>query len=136
MASARSLSSSSSATGAWAFAIFPLVDSGSFALLLLAVVVGQGVVHTAMFGPMAALYAELFPTRVRYTGASLGLGLAGIAAGLAPLVFAALGAKPGDSLVVSVVIAACCLLTVVCVRLTRETSATPISGPDRVEEPA
>jgi MFS family permease len=124
------------AMGAWAFALFPLVDTGSFALLLVALVVGQGVVHTAMFGPMAALYAELFPTRVRYTGASLGLGLAGIASGLAPLVFAALGAKPGDSLVVSVVIAACCLLTVVCVRLTRETSATPISGPDRVEEPA
>jgi MFS family permease len=123
------------AMGAWAFAIFPLVDSGSFALLLLAVVVGQGVVHTAMFGPMAAVYAEIFPARVRYTGASLGLGLAGIASGLAPLVFASIGAKPGDSLVVSVVVAACCLLTVACVRLTRETRATAVTGDDRVEEP-
>jgi len=121
---------------AWAFAIFPLVDSGSFALLLLAVVVGQGVIHTAMFGPMAALYAELFPARVRYTGASLGLGLAGIASGLAPLVFAALGAQPGNSIVVSVVMAACCLLTVGCVRLVRETSAAPAAGGERVGEPA
>jgi MFS family permease len=110
------------AMGVWAFAIFPLIDTKSFVLLTVAVVVGQGITHPAMYGPMAALYAELFSTRVRYTGASLGYQIAGIGAGIAPLVFASLGAATGSSVVVSVVIAACCLLTVACVRITGETS--------------
>ncbi|MGI5131310.1 MFS transporter [Pseudonocardia sp. CA-107938] len=115
------------AMGLWAFAIFPLIDSKSFLLLLVAVVVGQGIIHTAMYGPMAALYSELFPTHVRYTGASLGYQLAGIGAGLAPLVFAAIGAATGSSLVVSLVIAACCLLTVGCVQLLGETGTSALS---------
>src|SRR5690349_18588706 len=72
----------------WAFLLFPMVDSGSTALLVLAVVVGQGIVHAAMYGPLAALYTELFSTRARYTGASLGYQIAGIGAGLGPGVFA------------------------------------------------
>jgi len=123
------------AMGVWAFALFPLIDSKSFLLLTVAVVVGQGITHPAMYGPMAALYAELFSTRVRYTGASLGYQIAGIGAGIAPLVFASLGAATGSSLVVSLVIAACCLLTVVCVRLTGETKDASMSEPavDAVE---
>jgi MFS family permease len=123
------------AMGAWAFAMFPLIDSKSFLLLTLAVVVGQGITHPAMYGPMAALYAELFATRVRYTGASLGYQIAGIGAGIAPLVFASIGAATGSSLVVSLVIAACCLLTVACVRLTAETRDATMTEPavDAVE---
>ncbi|MGW7238355.1 MFS transporter [Streptomyces sp. NPDC054804] len=60
------------AVGAYSFALFPLVDTGSTALLVLALVVGQSLVHPMMYGPLAALYTELFSTRSRYTGASLG----------------------------------------------------------------
>jgi MFS family permease len=120
------------AMGLWAFALFPLIDTKSFLLLTLAVVVGQGITHPAMYGPMAALYAELFSTRVRYTGASLGYQIAGIGAGIAPLVFASLGAATGSTVVVSVVIAACCLLTVACVRLTAETKDSTLSDPAAV----
>jgi MFS family permease len=114
----------------WAFVLFPLVESGSTALLVLAVVVGQGVVHAAMYGPLAALYTELFSTRSRYTGASLGYQIAGIGAGLGPVVFATVLQTSGNVLWVSVVIAAFCVLTVVCVALAGETSRQSLDAHD------
>ena len=58
-------------SGLWAFAIFPLVDSGSFWLITLAV--SGGMVFLAMmYGPQAAFFTELFSTEVRYSGATLG----------------------------------------------------------------
>ena len=50
---------------------------------VLALVLGQAVIHPMMYGPLAALYSELFSTGSRYTGASLGYQLAGLGAGLA-----------------------------------------------------
>ncbi|QJY44610.1 MFS transporter [Pseudonocardia broussonetiae] len=119
------------ACAAWAFALFPLIDSGSTALLVVAVVVAQGIAHPALYGPLAALYTELFATRSRYTGASLGYQLAGTGAGFAPLVFAALYGATGSALVISVIIAALCLLTVVCLVLAPETSRRSLSEPER-----
>lgn len=113
----------------------PLVDSGSTALLVLAVVVGQGIVHAAMYGPLAALYTELFSTRSRYTGASLGYQVAGIGAGLGPVVFASVLQGTGSALLVSVVIAACCLLTVGCILATGETSRRGLDDDTPVTEP-
>ncbi|MBE1561914.1 MFS transporter [Nonomuraea africana] len=69
----------------FAFAIFPMVGTGNVAVLTLTLVLGQSVLHPMMYGPLAALYAELFSTRSRYTGASLGYQIAGLGAGLAPL---------------------------------------------------
>ena len=114
----------------WAFVLFPLVDSGSTGLLVLGVVVGQGVVHAAMYGPLAALYTELFSTRSRYTGASLGYQIAGIGAGLGPVVFATVLQTSGSALWVSVVIAACCVITVICVALAGETSGQSLDAHD------
>ncbi|MGP3964030.1 MFS transporter [Nonomuraea sp. 3N208] len=108
----------------FAFALFPLVNTGSVALLTVALVFGQAVVHPMMYGPLAALYTELFSTRTRYTGASLGYQLAGLGAGLAPVVFAQIQAANGGggTLVVSAVIAAACLLAVACTLALGETS--------------
>ena len=118
------------ACGAWAFALFPLIRSGSTALLVVAVVVGQGLLHPALYGPLAALYTELFATRSRYTGASLGYQLAGTGAGFAPLAFAAIYGATGGTLAISVIIAALCLLTVVCLALAPETHRRSLSGPE------
>ncbi len=74
---------------------------------------GQSIAHPAMYGPLAALCTELFGTRARYTGASLGYQLAGLGAGIAPVVFASIAGA--GTLVISAVIAACCLLTVLSV---------------------
>lgn len=110
--------------GVFAFALFPLVDSGSAVLLTLAVVLGQAVIHPMMYGPLAALYSELFSTRNRYTGASLGYQIAGIGAGIAPLICAEVQRVTGGggTLLISAIIAAFCLLTVVCTVALAETS--------------
>jgi MFS family permease len=116
------------AMAVWSFLLFPLIDSGSAVLLTLAVVVGQGVVHAAMYGPLAALYTELFSTRARYTGASLGYQIAGTGAGLAPVVFASVLSGGGGTGTVSTIIAATLLVTVACVLALRETASADLTA--------
>ncbi|SDE15459.1 MFS transporter [Glycomyces harbinensis] len=115
------------AMAAFAFALFPMIDTGSVLMLTLAVVLGQAVVHPMMYGPLAALYSEMFATRTRYTGASLGYQVSSTGAGASPLVFAALLAGGAGPLVLSIVIAACCLLTAVCIRAAAETHRTDLT---------
>jgi MFS family permease len=112
------------AMAAYGFILFPLVDSGSAALLTIALVLGQGVIHPMMYGPLAALYSELFSTENRYTGASLGYQIAGLGAGLAPLLFAEIQRETGGKglTLISATIAGFCLLTVVCVLALKETN--------------
>ncbi|UMO99955.1 MFS transporter [Amycolatopsis sp. EV170708-02-1] len=111
-------------TAVYGFLLFPLVDSGNGALLLVALVVGQGVLHPMMYGPLAALYTELFATENRYTGASLGYQLAGLGAGFAPVLFAEFQRASGgaSTTAVSWTIAAFCLLSVGCVLALKETN--------------
>ncbi|TYB61775.1 MHS family MFS transporter [Nonomuraea sp. PA05] len=118
------------AAAAYAFAIFPLAGSGSVALLTLALVLGQSIIHPMTYGPLAALYTELFATRSRYTGASLGYQIAGLGAGLGPLLFAQIQASSGGggTGLISAVIAGFCLLTVVCTVALRETSRTDLAA--------
>ncbi|MEU1901392.1 MFS transporter [Nocardiopsis dassonvillei] len=107
--------------GLWVFAFFPLVDAGTFWSVTLAVTVGL-VLHGAMYGPQAAFFSELFSTRVRYSGASVGYQLASIVAGgLAPLVATALLASFGSSVPVSLYVAAMAAVTLVAVAAARET---------------
>jgi MFS transporter, MHS family, shikimate and dehydroshikimate transport protein len=81
----------------WAFPLFGLIDTKSPALIWLAIVIGVNLGHDLMYGPQGAYYAELFGTRVRYSGASLGYQLASVfAGGFAPLVATALLAAGGE----------------------------------------
>ncbi|QJY48029.1 MFS transporter [Pseudonocardia broussonetiae] len=113
----------------WLFVLFPLIDTGSPALLTVAIVVGLGVVCACATGPLAAFFSELFPTRVRYTGASLAYQLAGVAGGAAPVAFAAIRAGGGSTLLLSTIVAAGCALTVGCVLLLDETTGTDLGAP-------
>nr|BFE82075.1 hypothetical protein GCM10020093_046760 [Planobispora longispora] len=92
---------------------------------------GQSLAHPAMYGPLAALYAEMFATRTRYTGASLGYQIAATGAGFAPLAFAAILESGGSTVIISAVMAACCLVTAVSILVTRESHRADLS-----EEPA
>ncbi len=72
---------------AFAFPYFLLMNTGSAALFILAVVLSLTVFHAWVYGPQAALIAERFGTRSRYSGASLGYQLAApFAGGLAPII--------------------------------------------------
>ena len=122
------------AMAVYAFLLFPMVDSGSVALLVLAIVLGQGVVHPAWYGPLAALYTELFSTGSRYTGASLGYQIAGLGGGIAPLVFASILAGGGSTTTVSIIVAAGSVLCVACVAALRETASADLTAdPEAVD---
>jgi hypothetical protein len=79
-----------------------------------------------MYGPMAALLAELFGTRVRYSGASIVYQLTSVfSGGLAPFIATLLLARFGSGAVAWYVVA-CCAVTVVAAWLVRETHRVTI----------
>jgi metabolite-proton symporter len=120
----------------WVFVFFALLDTGQFWLIVLATVVAL-VFHAAMYGPQAAFISEMFPTKVRYTGASMGYQLAGIIGGaLAPIISVALLDRFDTSIAVSVYALAMLLVTIICVLIAPETSkidlhADPAKDPMR-----
>ena len=108
--------------GVWGFFIFPLIDTGSFLWICVAVCVGQLMVGM-MYGPQAAFLAELFSTQVRYSGASLGYQSGAILGGaMAPIIATALLATYNSTLGISVYIAIACALTLLSVYLLSETA--------------
>lgn len=112
---------------AWSFALFPLLASGSYALIVLALVVGL-VLHGAMYGPQAAMIAELFPTRIRYSGASIAYQLTAIFAGsLAPIVALWLYREYDSALPVAIYVGAACAISGITALLARETKGLELS---------
>ena len=106
----------------WGFAFFPLLGSGSTPLIFLAPVVGNFFI-AAMWGPLASYIPELFPTKVRYTGAGVGFQTAGIFGGaLAPIICLALVAQFGSWIPVAIYLAAMLALLVVSVLVAKETA--------------
>jgi metabolite-proton symporter len=115
----------------WVFVFFAMLDTGQFWLIVLATVVAL-VFHAAMYGPQAAFISEMFPTRVRYTGASMGYQLAGIIGGaLAPIISVALLDRFDTSIAVSVYAVLMLLITIVCVLLAPETSKIDLHADPR-----
>jgi metabolite-proton symporter len=105
----------------FAFPFFWLLNTGVAPLIWLAIVLGVNLGHDSMYGPQAAYFSELFGTRVRYSGASLGYQLASVfAGGLAPLIATALLAASGYT-AVAIYMAIMALITVVSVVLASET---------------
>jgi metabolite-proton symporter len=106
--------------GVWAFALFPMIDTGNFLLIVVAMSLSQ-IFLSMMYGPQAAFLAELFSTEVRYSGASLGYQLGAILGGaLAPMIATALWTGFG-TIYISIYIAVASLLTLVSVLLLTET---------------
>jgi MFS family permease len=113
----------------WGFVLFPLIETGSFIWIAVAISVGQ-IFVAMMYGPQAAFLAELFSTKVRYSGASLGYQLGAIIGGApAPLIATLLVSEFQGSLAVSLYIAAACLITVVSVSLLAETYRSDLRSP-------
>ena len=113
-------------TALWAFAIFPLVDTGNFWLIVIAVTIGLSLL-SMMYGPQAAFFTELFSTEVRYSGATLGYQLGAIAGGaFAPTIAAKLWTD-FDIFWVSVYIAFASVLTLISVMLLSETYQTNLN---------
>ncbi len=118
--------------GAWIFAFFALLDTRDPVLITVATTVGL-VLHGAMYGPQAAFFSELFGTRVRYSGASIGYQLASIVAGaLAPLIATALLQAYGSSTPIAIYVLITCVFTVAAVLISRETRGADLEERDKV----
>jgi MFS family permease len=112
----------------WAFAYFTLMDTGR-ALFIVVAVAGGLIIHAMMYGPQAALIAEQFPTRVRYTGASLAYTLAGfVGGGFAPLLFTALYKASGSTLRVSLYVTVALGVTLFALWHSDETTSQSVQG--------
>ena len=110
----------------WSFAMFPLLASGSHIAIVTALVVGL-VLHGAMYGPQAAMIAELFPTRIRYSGASIAYQLTAIFAGsLAPIVAVWMYREYDSAVPVAIYVAIACLISGISALLARETKGVEL----------
>ncbi|OHT82672.1 MFS transporter [Mycobacteroides saopaulense] len=120
----RSLYLFGAVTGPVALTLFFLTAAtGSKILVVLSIIFGINIVHDSMYGPQAAWFAELFDTRVRYSGASLGYQIGAVlSGGFAPLIAAALlAANHGDPWLIVVYYLALSVLTVLSAYAARET---------------
>ncbi|WP_066643629.1 MFS transporter [Serinicoccus hydrothermalis] len=101
----------------WAIPMWFLLDTASlplFTLAILVLTVGLG----PSYGPQSALYAEMFPARVRYSGVSIGYALGSIVGGaFAPLIAELLLQRTGQSWTIGVYIAVLGLISFVAVSM-------------------
>jgi MFS transporter, MHS family, shikimate and dehydroshikimate transport protein len=121
-------------TGAFAFPFFWLIETSTPALLVLSMVLALSVGHAAMYAPQASFVAELFGTRVRYSGLSLGYQLASvIAGGLSPFIAMSLLRKTGSSSSIALYIIFMAAITTFSVYLAAETAHKDIA--DTIADP-
>jgi metabolite-proton symporter len=110
-----------------AFPLFWLLDTKDATILTLALIVTMTLTHALLFGPKAAYMPELFGTRMRYSGASLGANIAAaLSGGLSPLIATALLVWTGGAWAISVFIIALSVLTLVSVLAAPETARLPL----------
>lgn len=103
--------------------IFTLADTGNVVVLTIGMIIGLNLLHDMVYGPQAVYFAELFGTKVRLSGASIGYQIgAMLSGGFAPLIAAALlVAQDGQTWGISIYIVALGIISIVCTVLARET---------------
>ncbi|MFF2083283.1 MFS transporter [Nocardia sp. NPDC058176] len=118
------------AAGTWGFFAFPMMDSGHSAVILFAIIIGL-VFHGLMYAGQPAIMAEMFPTRMRYSGVSMGYQVTSIVAGsLAPIIAVRLLDVYGSSVPIAWYLAAAAAVTVVAVICARETRGIDLESVD------
>ncbi|HOQ22852.1 MAG TPA: MFS transporter [Microbacterium sp.] len=115
------------------FTLFPLVNTGSIWLLFLGLAIltiGLGFTY----GPQAAMYAELYPASIRFSGVSISYALGAILGGaFAPLIAAALVKATGGTGSVTVYLAVMTLIGLGATLMLRDRTGIPL-GPDHEAE--
>jgi MFS family permease len=114
-------------TGIYAFVYFGLLNTLTPALILIAIIVSF-IPHDIMYGPQAALIAEGFTPRLRYSGCSVGYQLASLTAGgPAPLIATALFAAYHSSVAIAGYIAVMALISIIATALMKDYTGQDIS---------
>jgi MFS family permease len=110
----------------WGFILFPMIETRSLAWIAVAISVGL-VSASLNYGPLAAMLAELFDTRVRYCAVSLSYQLAAIiGGGLAPVVATALYARYHSNITISIYMGGACAFSLLCAGLLKTTLETDL----------
>jgi MFS family permease len=123
-------------TGLYGFAYFALLDTRSYLFVFLAIVLSL-IPHDMLYGPQAALIAESFPPRLRYSGASLGYQLASIiAGGPAPIIATWLYGSFKSSNVIAVFIFACGLVSLAATAMMKDYAGKDIDDDDAARSSA
>ncbi|WP_067825344.1 MFS transporter [Nocardia inohanensis] len=121
------------AAGTWGFFAFPMMDSKHNAVILSAIIIGL-VFHAFMYAAQPAIMAEMFPTRMRYSGVSLGYQVTSIVAGsLAPIIAVRLLSTYHSSVPIAWYLAGACAITVVAALFARETKGADLAEVDRAD---
>jgi len=117
----------------WAFLAFPMFDTLNPVLIVLAITLGL-CCHALMYAGQPAIMSEMFPTRMRYSGVSLGYQVTSILAGsLAPIIASALLQKFDSWIPVAIYIMIACAITVVAVVTLKETAGVSLRDVDAAD---
>jgi hypothetical protein len=104
------------------------VDTAAPVLVFIAIVLSL-IPHDLQYGPQAALIAEAFTPRLRYSGASLGYQLASIiAGGPAPLIATALFAAYKSGYAIAIYIALCAVVSLISTAMMPDYTGKDISA--------
>ncbi|PNU05643.1 MFS transporter [Novosphingobium guangzhouense] len=121
-------------TMAWPFVAFPMFASTSTAIVLGGIFIGM-FVHALMYAPQPAIMAEMFPTRMRYSGVSLGYQVTAIFAGSwAPLIGTSLLRAYDDWMPIALYISGAGAISLIAALLMTESKGASLIAIDREDE--
>lgn len=119
--------------GTWGFFAFPMMDTGQDFAILAAITIGL-VFHAVMYAGQPAIMAEMFPTRMRYSGVSLGYQVTSIVAGsLAPIIATSLLNSFKSSTPIALYLLGACIVTAVAVYYLKETRGISLQDVDAAD---
>jgi MFS family permease len=121
------------AAGTWGFFAFPMMNSANYLVIMAGIIIGL-VIHAFMYAPQPAIMAEMFPTRMRYSGVSLGYQVTSIVAGsLAPIIAVKLLEVYDSSVPIALYLAGAAVVTLIAVYFTRETKGIDLATVDQAD---
>jgi MFS family permease len=119
--------------GTWGFFAFPMMDTANDLVILAAITIGL-LFHALMYAGQPSIMAEMFPTRMRYSGVSLGYQVTSIVAGsLAPIIATALLSTFKSSTPVALYLLGACIVTAVSVYFLKETRGISLHDVDAAD---
>lgn len=119
--------------GTWGFFAFPMMSTANDLVILAAITLGL-MFHALMYAGQPSIMAEMFPTRMRYSGVSLGYQVTSIVAGsMAPIIATSLLNSFGSSVPVAIYLLGACTVTAVAVIILKETRGTSLHDVDAAD---
>ena len=121
------------AAGTWGFFAFPMMNTGNYLAIMGAIIIGL-MIHALMYAPQPAIMAEMFPTRMRYSGVSLGYHVTSIVAGsLAPIIAVKLLDIYDSWVPIALYLAGAAVVTLIAALFMRETKGIDLATVDQAD---